>query len=374
MSDIEIEVNGTRYTGWESVTVTKSIETFCGNFSFIGTSTRGDDFPIKVNETCKIFVNGISIINGFVDKINVTEDANTHRLSISGRDKTCDLSDNTLGGDITFTPPLTLKQIVDKVLQIYSITNIKVIDPYSLPPITEAITFTVGQTAEDFLQGYASKRNVLITTNDEGDIIFQRSGIMQYKTVLSKLKQDSQLIRRTNVTFDNTKRFNKYIISDQGNSVSSFYRKTQQNSQQASNIPGTAIDTGIRATRQYYFSSDDTSETDDVQTRVKWESNFRRAQSSIYMCSVVGFKPPLDDGIWMPNRLVRVDDPASNINATLLISSVIFRKDNNQGSITKLKCVPRDSFSLEVNKPRKQQADDQTGQFFIKSPNTGGTT
>lgn len=368
MNNIQIEVNGVRYTGWESVTVTKSIETFCGGFSFTGTFTHGNDFPIKVNDTCTIFVNEISMINGFVEKLDVTEDANTHRLSISGRDKTCDLADNTLGGKSKFTPPLTLKQIVEKVLQIYDITNIKIIDPYNLSPITENIDFALGQTAEEFLQECASKRNVLITTDNNGDLIFQRSGLKQYNTVLSKLKKDYQIIKRTQVTFDNTKRFHEYIISDQGNSVSSSFRKDMSSPQQKSHIGEIATDPEIRKTRRYYFSSDDTSQISDSQTRVKWEANFRRAQSLIYICDIVGFKPPLDDGIWNPNKLIRINDPASNINTTLLISSITFQKDNNQGSITKLKCISQDSFTLEITKPRKQQVDDdQFGQVFVKS-------
>ena len=360
VTDIQIEVNGIRYTGWESVSVTKTIETLCGSFEFDGSFTKGKTFPVKVNDECKIYVNDTAVITGYVDTLKVSIDASTHRLSISGRDRTCDLVDNTLSPAIPLPKlPATVKQIIEKILQFYSMTNIKVIDPYNLAPIREVITAELGQTAEDLIQQYASKRNVLITTNNDGDIIFQRAGTDIYKTVLTRNKKDYQVIKGSDMTFDNTKRFHEYRVTDQGNSIANDWTGNQSTAKQNSDVSAIDFDDEIRKTRIYYLSSDDTSENEDVKKRVLWEGNFRRAQSVVYECDVVGFKPLLDNGIWLPNKRVRIDDVESNItNAKLLISSVIFKKDNNDGSITHLKCVPQDSFTLQLNRPKKQKADE----------------
>jgi len=374
VTDIQIEVNGVRYTGWESVSVTKTIETLCGSFNFDGSFTKGKDFPIKVNNECKIYVNDTVVINGFVEKAKVSIDASTHRLSISGRDRTCDLVDNTLSPAVPMPKlPATVKQIVEKILQFYGMTNIKVIDPYNLSPIKEVIAVELGQGAEDLIQQYASKRNVLITTNNDGNIIFQRAGTDIYKTVLTRNKKDYQLIKGSDMTFDNTKRFHSYRVTDQANPMSDYYVGNQSTSKQNSDVSASKIDDEIRKTRIYYLSSDDTSEADDVKKRVEWEGNFRRAQSEVYECDVVGFKPLLDDGIWLPNKKVRIDDVESNLSPiTLLISSVMFKKDNNGGSITHLKCVPQDSFTLQPNKPKKQKSDELGfGKYYVKNLNSG---
>lgn len=374
VTDIQIEVNGVRYTGWESVSVTKTIETLCGSFEFDGSFTKGKDFPIKVNDECKIYVNDIAVINGFVEKAKVSIDASTHKLSISGRDRTCDLVDNTLSPAVPMPKlPATVKQIVEKILQFYGMTNIKVIDPYNLKQIKEVIAVEMGQGAEDLIQQYASKRNVLITTNNDGNIIFQRAGTDIYKTVLTRNKKDYQVIKGSDMTFDNTKRFHSYRVTDQGNSMSDYYAGNQSTSKQNSNVSASKIDDEIRKTRIYYLSSDDTSEADDVKKRVEWEGNFRRAQSVVYECDVVGFKPLLDDGIWLPNKLVRIDDVESNLSPiTLLISSVMFKKDNNGGSITHLKCVPQDSFTLQLNKPKKQKSDElDFAKWYVKDLSKG---
>jgi prophage tail gpP-like protein len=282
--------------------------------------------------------------------------------------------DNTLSPAIPMPKlPATVKQIIEKVLQFYGMTNIKVIDPYNLSPIKEVIAVEIGQGAEDLIQQYASKRNVLITTDNDGNIIFQRAGTDIYKTVLTRNKKDYQVIKGSDMTFDNTKRFHEYRVSDQANPMSNYYAGNQTTSKQNSDVSASKIDDEIRKTRIYYLSSDDTSEDDDVKKRVEWEGNFRRAQSVVYECDVVGFKPLLDDGIWHPNKLVRVDDVESNItNITLLISSVMFKKDNNGGSITHLKCVPQDSFTLQLNKPKKQKSDELNfGKYYVKDLNSG---
>jgi prophage tail gpP-like protein len=373
-NDIQIEVNGIKYTGWERASVTKSIETFCGSFNFIGTFTRGADFPIKVDDECRIFVNEISIINGFVDKINVFENSNTHTLNISGRDKTCDLIDNTLPasnekdeGLKLPDAPYTLKELTKSILKFYGITNIKVIDPYNLSPIKDKAESTLGEGAEDFLQQYASKKNVLITTDNNGDIIFQRAKTDIYETVLSKQINDAQIIKETTANFDNTKRFHIYRVRDQANPMTDIDRLFDRPPPQAVNLKGEAIDNEIRKTRIFYLSSDDTSQQEDAHTRAQWESNFRRAQSRSELISAQGFKPLFDNGIWETNKLVRINDPASGINTKMLISSVTFTKSLTEGSITTLKCVPSDSFTLQVNKPKKQKADELAtgGPYFI---------
>jgi len=372
MSSITIEVDGLKYEGWENIRVTRSIESFLGEFSFQGSYIIGKEFPIKVNDSCKIHINDILVLTGYVETTKITENENTHMITVSGRDRTADIMDNTLGGDsLAITVPITLKQIVEKVLNFYGITGINVIDPYNLPAIKDSnISFDTGQSAEALLQEYASKNNVLITTTADGNIIFQRAGTESYKTVLSTNKNDAQSIKARTATFDNKKRYHKYIITDQANSMADYYSGAKKSPKNDVNVKGQAIDNNIRNTRVYYLSSDDSGEAEDAQKRAEWEANFRRSQSIVYNCTVQGFKPKLDDEtkIWMPNMLVKINDEAANLNATLLISSVQYLKDSN-GSVCLLKCMTKEAFTNEVNKPRKQQStENDFAQFYIKPP------
>lgn len=360
MSEIAIEVDGLKYVGWENITVTRSIETFCGSFSFQGSYIIGKEFPVKLNNACKIYINNILVLTGFIYHVVLREDANTHNITVSGFDKTYNIIRNTIGSDeMNISPPITLVAIVEKILKSYNMTGIKVIDPYNLSPIKDAVvSYNIGETAEDFLQSWAAKKNVLITTTPDGNIIFQRAGTETYKTVLTKHEKDLQSIKSSTLTLDNTKRFHKYIISNQANSMSDYWVGNQRPPSETSDIGAEAIDNGVDKTSIYYLTADDVGVVDDVQKRVQWEANFRRAQSLTYECNVQGFSPKLDTHtIWLPNKLVRIDNPRKNIKGSMLISSVIYKKDAN-GSVTTLKCVTRDSFTNEVNKPRKQEADE----------------
>ena len=376
--NIYLEVNGQAFTGWETIQVKKSLETLCGTFQFTTSTLKNNVFPIRVGDSCKVLIENVSVLNGWIEKLTTNLDANAYSITISGRDRTNDLLDSQVGANISFTPPVKLKQIAEKLLADLNLSDIKVIDRLNLPALTELPIKTAGLSSNnfDFLQKYAQQQAVLLTTNGDGNLAFERAGTDKLNTVLSTNKEAVGTILTSQIAIDYTKRFNHYIIASQAG-VGSPFQSISQTPQQKANIQAQTTDSEIRDSRIFYFQSPDPSNQSIAQKTVDWQANFRRSQSVIYTCEVQGFIPIQDiTTIWKPNQLVRIIDNFAQVDATMLIANVTYTQDLSAGSKTKLELFYRRSFTLEVNKPAKAKKAAKIANPWLvdNTPTTTTTT
>lgn len=374
MNNIVIEVDGGRFDGWEHVSVSKSIENLCGHFSFIGTASKLTEFPVKVGQECQIFVNDVLFMTAWVEKIDIELSAFNHVITISGRDITNDVVDSQLG-HIDFNPNTNLKSMTEKVLQLLNLNNIKVIDNFNLKNFTDIETDALGMPAFKFLESYAKKRQVLLSTNGEGDIVFIRAGFTVNNTVLSMKEDTAATLLKAHVAYDDSKRFNEYECIGQQNTGSGADFITKKSPKDASSIEAKIFDNEIRDSRKYVFQPEENGTTGDNEGRALWEANYRKSNAMIYNATVQGFKPLSDDGLWDLNTLVQVVDDFSNIGDTqsiLLITEIEYIEDLNEGTITNLKLMNRESFTTIVNQPEKDKKDFNEGRDFIARKQTGG--
>lgn len=365
MNNVVIESNGTRFTGWKRVTVTKSLDKMCGTFSFTSSAEVGKSFPIQQRTQCKIIIDNVPVINGWVEKISVQLESDEHEVTVSGRDRTNDVVDSQLSQSIEFNPPITLTQLVEKVLSELHLDDIKVIDNFNLKTFKDIAAESIGITAFDFIEKYAKKAAVMLTTDGFGNILFQRSTLDLLKTVLSTNRNARGQILNSSVVYDDTKRFNFYNVSSSGSAGSLHVFGTEYDSKKIADISGSATDKDIRNSRIYYFQSDDTQEDTQTANRAKWEANFRKSNSVVYTCDIQGFMPTNDqDKIWQPNYLVHVIDEFADINAQLLIVEVTYTQSLDEGSKVSLKLMPKESFTLQVETPIKDKTANNLGNAF----------
>ena len=368
MDNIFLDVDGKKYTGWKQISVQKSLENFCGQFSFQASALDGKLFPITMGSSCKIWVNDTKVLTGWVEKIQVRTSADNHEITVSGRDITNDIIDSQISHP-EMNPPVTLKQVVERVLKELGITEIRVIDRFNLKPFKSILTDGLGNTAFDFIESYARERQILLTTNADGNIVFERAADNKLKTILSTRRKDAATILNGEVNYDDSKRFHIYNVAGQQNNaaLAAVFAKIEHDTKKSVHVSGNVVDNEIRKTRKLILQTD-TSDSEDASgniERAKWEANYRRTQSFTYSCDVQGFKPLKDEGIWLPNYLVTVIDEYANLNAItpkgihapLLISEVNYSQSVDQGTITKLKLVTRDAFTTRASKPPKETKD-----------------
>lgn len=367
---ITIDIDGKNFEGFTEATVTRSIENFSGTFSFSAFGSPNIPFPIKISQLCVIKIESIPVITGYVEKIDVNYDATpSHTIKISGRDKTADIIDSTLGTFHDLTPPFTVEQLIKKVLDYLNIKDIKVISETQVEAIEKVIdTVSYGTGAFDHIESFIKTKQVLLTTDGYGNIVLTRASDKEMKTKLSLEKNIVANILSAGISYDYTKRFYSYEASDSSSPVTPFFAKAITDPKQTTNVNGLQYDTEIRHSRRYAFQPDSETENTDMKNRIIWELNFRKTQSKVYNVVVPEFKPQNDEGIWIPNRIVQINDDFAQLNTRWLISSVEYTYSLTDGSKTALKLVSRDGFTIKAEKPKKGKKEKTGGNFF---PTTG---
>lgn len=391
---LSIEINGVKYAGFTSAEITKSLKSMCSKFAFeISVLNDLSKFPIKKGSECRVLVNNKTVITGFVEKISIAYSASDHRITIYGRDKTCDIVDSTLGSDITITAGISLQEIINKVLSYLGLTDkIKVftdeeIEVFSDEDINNIAT-NYGETAFEFIARYATKRQVLIITDGDGNIRLVRkpkdSEVLN--TTLVSGSQYMSNILSAEIDYDDTNRFYKYIFASQANpnsgekvtgsvitdisQISSIGKTTEK----AVNVKTTALDEDIRQTRIYNSlqNNDAYNNINILKDRANFEANFRRAKGFNYKVTVQGFTPEKDLAkIWEINQLVNIRDDYCDVSpGVMLLNEVVYSQSVDSGSKTTLSFIDKDGYSTEVLqglKYKQKKEKQKTGQKISKT-------
>ncbi len=359
-----MEVDGIKYDGFVSASVSRSLENFSGIFNFSATNIPGEPFPIKIGATCKIVVDDEIIMDGFIEAINVSYDIDQHLIQISGRDKTADLVDSQIGGvNIEFTQPnVSFKSLVEKVLSILGISNIEFIQRDEIKDFGdgEIESASSGQTAFDFLETYARKRQIVLTTDGSGNIVARKSPEGTYSTILSSKKNSKTTILSASFKFDVSKRFNRYQVISSDN-LSSYTDVKSKPAEKSANVQSKIIiDDQIRKTRLYAFVPDQSCDETQATDQAKWEAAYRQSKSLVYNVTVQGFKPENDINIWLPNNIVTILDDYAALYGQMLITGVIYNYSVDEGSKTTLTCYVADAFTLEASDPSKSKSKESS--------------
>lgn len=380
-SEIVIIADGIPYQDFTNIEVTKSIEDFAGKFHFQSTDPNQINqravfarYPLREGMSVQIQVHGQQVLDGYIERLSIKYNAERHNIKIVGRERTMDLCDSTIKDEIdTDTKGMTLKKLIENTLLKYDLPQIKVIDDNNLKPFdgNEGIKNEVGSTVFDALEKYAQHKQVLLTVNEDGNIVLLRSPIKTYKTVISLLGNSPAIILDGNIVYDTSKRFYKYIgLTQQNptNNLSSNFVDTKKIS--GSDKSPEIIDDDIaRKSRRYYFQPGAMSKDETLKQRTQWEANFRKSQGNQWNYILQGHLAKDDNKVWLPGYLVRVQDDFTARQAVLFISGVTYTYNLAEGSKTALKLLTQKAFSLQVEKPLKEaQSNDEGIQKYFSVP------
>jgi prophage tail gpP-like protein len=350
---ITLEINGSRFDGFTDISVFRSVETISGSFSFSATSDNVITFPIKAGDPCKVLVGNDSAIDGFVESLAVSYDSGTHSIATSGRDKTCDAIDSSVIGKKEFVGPISLKSIIETTLADNKITGVSVINQAgTVENFKEGEFFSaeIGETVFEFIEKYARKRQVLLTTDGKGNILLARAGVTASVTTLQNVKGGTENnILSASINYDFTDRFNTYTMESQLNPSANPFGASVSNANTVKQSGGNQ-DNKIRPSRQLQLMSGSSDNSGDLANLATWHANLRRARSTDYNVVVHGFyQDEAQTNLWVPNQLVQVADEFADVSATLLIRSVEYNFNLTGGSTTTLSLVDKDAYTLEAN-------------------------
>jgi prophage tail gpP-like protein len=344
MSDITLAVNGIRYAGWTEVSVSKSIESLCGQFSFATTVKENAEFVIqnnlKLQDKVQVFIDSTKIITGYIEKLDIAYDAGSHSITVAGRDKTGDLIDSSIKPN-NYNHQSFVK-LVENVLSDNGYTDIKVINNVSnLPNMVEKTQgAAVGEKIIEFLDKYAKKVQALLTTDADGNIVITRESEASATGSLLSNNTNATNILGASISLSSTNRFRYNYIESQSDN-NSFEKSSVKQT-------GVATDKDIRNPRRSYTVMRPATEAVTLQELATWSTNLRKAKGIRYNCRVQDYySSKAFNQLWLPNELVQVEDVRCQLSGQFLIQGISYSKSRDSGSITEFSIVNKGAFDLD---------------------------
>lgn len=399
---ISILVNDFEYSEIINASVSRSLDNLTGNFQFALVNQKKTDNPIRVQDKCKIFVDGNLVLTGFIDSLSIRYSQRGDSIRFSGRGKLQDLIDSSVGTEIDLKGQISLVDVCKITLNSLNMVDVEVIDlvgDIELFTDAEIVSGDVIESAFSFLEKFARQRQVFLIENEEGNLTITRTSRTQVDYALFNTLEggNSNNIKSAVKSIDFRDRFNKYFIHGQLNTSAidfdlfdladdedieelikkskkmgfriPFVKKPRQTEEEedaafeafaksfsssVSTQIGEAIDEDVRVSRAKHLQSEESVEAGIAGDRAVWESNIRRARSVKYTATIFGSKKN-ETELWNPNILVTISDDLAGVYANMLLWKVTFSQSVASGSETVLEFVPPDALDLIETEPIPQK-------------------
>lgn len=342
---ISLRVNGTEYVNFTSAQVTLSYDKLSNVFNIqtIGVPT------VQLDDIVEMYVDGEKVLTGYAEQISVILTDDSHVFAVSGRDRTRDLVDSTLTSLSDIRSSIHLRDLVKLVIKDIG-SDLDVIDEANPEVLSSAVDIEApepGMNAFEFLETIARRRQVILSSNADGDVVLKVSDGVDNGLIVPEAL-------RANVVSSTTQRFNTYnIVSDVnsrgGNPLASLgLGDTDATVSQSISV----TDKAVRAGKTLTIVAEDSYPKDALRKRIAWERTNRVARSIEIEYTVAG-----NQIAYTPGQLVTVRNSLLGINDTFFINETTFGYSDRQGSTTTLQLLGKRAFERIVD-PKQQESND----------------
>lgn len=415
---VTVVIDNNQFEFFKSISVKKSLDNFSGDFTISITPPKTKDIESlqkniisKVGSSCQILVDGEPLLSGYIYNVSISNTSSQTELVFSGYEKTYDIAQSTLSSK-QINAPISLRHLIINTIselgfvvvnsrtlknreRIFS--NLIAVIDYSTPlrfSGNEIFYIKGGETAFNAIKRFFQKKQIIITTDTFGNIVLEDVGDGGNAFAELRLLDDDEnnniISDSLNLSQDN--RFYKYttfsdsesILSSKGERIEDkvpldvrpdVLVSSEENSENAG-VVSSSFDAEIRKTRRYVNVASQSLTLNQVNLLNRWENNIRKSQSLTYQVTKNGWRHNSssnlnENGIWLPNQIVKVVSVKAGIDSTMLVRSVSYTLSETNGSIVTLNLIDRSSYTtlLEepvINKPKSEVAEglQNTGIFF----------
>lgn len=346
--EVELLVNARRYGGWKDQRITRSIETISGSFNLSVTekwSENSKPWEIYEGDSCSVLLDGESVIDGFVDDVNLSFSGDDHAVGIEGRDTTREVVDCSSDlGKWEFRKILVLS-FLQQVASQFDI-SVSLGPGVVLPAIPEnKISINPGDTAFSTIDRVAKFAGLLPVADGSGGIILIQPG----KTIAPVTLKQGVNFKQGSAKYSQKDRFSKYVVlaQQQGGKGSAGSAGTQ--------VRGEYIDQDVsNPNRVTVMQSETAANKQQADARAKWEGIVRAARAGTITADVAAWRP-VSNYIWTPGDLIPVRAPALRINGMMMIATVNLIANSQDGKPASLTLVRPDAFSPLPQSEREWQ-------------------
>ena len=342
---ISLRVNGTEYVNFTSAQVTLSYDKLSNVF---GIQTIGTPV-VQLDGLVELYVDTQKILTGYVEQITVSSSDDAHVFMLNGRDRTRDLVDSTLTSLSDIRSDIHLRDLIKLVIDDIG-SDLQVIDNANPDVLSSAVDIESpepGMNAFEFLETVARRRQVILSSNADGDVVIEVSDGVDNGLVVPEHI-------RASVVSSTTQRYRTYnIVSDVNSRGGNPLAALGLDSTDATVSQSTTVtDEAIRAGKTLTIVAEDSYPKDALRKRIAWERTNRVARSVEIEYTIAG-----NQIAYTPGQLVTVKNSLLGIDDTFFINETTFGYSDRDGSTTTLRLLGKRAFE-RIAEPKDQENND----------------
>jgi prophage tail gpP-like protein len=328
--ELELRVEGRSFTGWEKVELSRSLEAASGSFSVQVSSPEG--IPIRGGQEVAVLVAGHVVLRGFVDVVEARGGARESSFVIGGRDRTADLVDCS-----ELTEPgewfdLELVRLAELIAEPFGV-EVRSLLEEELEPFPRFARQS-GETAWSALERACRLRGVLAHSSGDGALVLTRPGRSLADTALILGRNVKQWATQENLR----QRFSHYVVRGQSGGSDEFY------ADQAALVEATADDPEPGRFRPLLVLAEGALVFENARDRAQWEATVRAARAQTASVVVAGWRQRPGGRVWEINERVHVVLPPVGLDQVLLVNSLAFTRDREEGTLTEIGLTRADAY------------------------------
>lgn len=376
---VSLTVAGHVFANWTTASVDRDLRNIAGTFSLgyfdsgraaqaiVPDLDRSAPFAIvREGMAFELALDGIMVMRGWIDQVQVSRAADSISASITGRDLTGDLVDCAAAptGPVEWRglTVLGLASAIAKPFGIKVRADVPIGDPFPVYGIE------VGETAMLAIERAARQRALLVVSDGVGGLLLTKGGVTRAPGAIGMPGN------ATHSSYSSSwqQRFSDYYAKGQTNPrLARYGRKagltSATNPTSAPGVPpaasatvaeaatvqmtGHAIDPEITRYRPTVRGVRTQSGSASVQAQADWALRVARGMGRQAHYTVLEWG--VGGAQWLPNQIVAVTDPYADINKDMLIASVGYRM-NAKGRSTVLGIAGRTAFD-RIDEPGQSE-------------------
>lgn len=336
--DITVKIDGNKYSGWSSISVTRVIGEICGDFNFSLINYPLEETKnIVADKEVTISMEGPkktdNLITGYIYDTERSDDGESSNLNFAGRDKTSDLVDSSALYKTSFWKKKELAQIVSDICEPFGID----VFAYEGNEIVKEFALQSGETAFAAIDRLCRAYTILPMTDNNGTLVLTS---IADATADTKLKV-GQNILSWRIQERQSERYSNYYVKGQRRGSGSQWKNDYVA------LVGNATDEDVPRYRPLVLCAEKHMTQGEIKKRAAWEAQVRAGRASRVQLTVLGwYQDPFNDDSrpWQVNELVNFVHEGLGINTQLVIGSVTF-EISESGRITFLELYPKEIYA-----------------------------
>lgn len=331
---VELLIDGTRFSGWTSVRVTRGLDRAAADFNVEVTERwprQDQPWIIAPGAACRVLLDGDVVIDGHVDSYAPSFSASSHMVAITGRSKTADLVDCSVrvpGGQFR---GYDLAQVARALAAPFGIPVRVEVGDLGAP--FEDVQVQQGETGWELIERLCRLRSVLATDGPDGALVLTRAGAARAAAITDGA--DGTILEGS-ASLTLAERFSEYTVLGQ---------QSAADAETSAQAIGRARDLVVPRYRPRILIAEGAVDNRAATVRARWEAAVRTGRSTQADITVQGWFDA-DGARWDTNRLTHVRSPWLGLDRDLLITEVTYTL-SDQGSLCRMTLVPPEAFREE---------------------------